>query len=262
VLIAQGAVLQYVPIDAWYAGATDLMAMTSRRRASPANDEKAVPAPSRRSAEKDDGELLLALESAAEWHAWLRANHARSAAVLLRIPKKSADGTLTYVAALEAALAWGWIDSQKRALDDTAWLQRFTPRTPKSPWSKINRSKAEALIASGRMQAPGLAEVDRAKRDGRWARAYDSAKTSTVPNDLADAFERNRRARAFFETLDAANRYAILYRVTTAKKPETRAQRIATFVAMCAAQKTLHPVSAKVARATLRNTRRRASKRR
>lgn len=189
----------------------------------------------------DDGDSVLALRSAAEWEAWLRANHERSAAVFLRIPKKSSGGALTYAAALDAALAWGWIDSQKRALDDSAWLQRFSRRSSQSPWSKINRAKAEALIANGRMQAPGLAEVERAKRDGRWERAYDGAKTSTVPADLAEALDRNPRAKAFFDTLDAANRYAILYRVTTAKLPATRAKRIATFVAMCAAHQTLHP---------------------
>jgi uncharacterized protein YdeI (YjbR/CyaY-like superfamily) len=162
----------------------------------------------------------------------------------------NSESTLTYAAALDAALCWGWIDSQKRALDDTAWLQRFTPRTAKSLWSKINRSKAEALIASGQLEAPGLAEVEKAKQDGRWARAYDGAKKSTVPRDLADAFERDDRARAVFEAHDSANRYAILYRVATAKSTETRAQRIAKFVAMCAANKTLHPVRAKAAGAT------------
>src|SRR5262245_42736208 len=100
-------------------------------------------------------DTILALSSQAKWHAWLRANHARSAGVLLRIPKKEAKSDLTYAAALEVALAWGWIDSHKRSLDDTAWLQRFTRRTRRSPWSKINRTKAEALIASGQMQAPG-----------------------------------------------------------------------------------------------------------
>jgi uncharacterized protein YdeI (YjbR/CyaY-like superfamily) len=194
-----------------------------------------------RTAKVDSGDPIVALPSAEAWEAWLRANHVRSAGVRLRIPKKSAGNTLTYAAALEIALAWGWIDSQKQALDDTAWLQRFTPRTRRSPWSEINRAKAEALIASGRMEAPGLAEVDRAKGDGRWERAYASAKTSTVPDDLADALSRNDRARTFFEALDAANRYAILYRVTTAKRADTRAKRIATFVAMCAAHKTLHP---------------------
>jgi uncharacterized protein YdeI (YjbR/CyaY-like superfamily) len=188
---------------------------------------------------------ILELASAAKWHAWLRANHARSSGVLLRIPKKGAGHTLTYATALDAALAWGWIDSQKQALDDSAWLQRFTPRTARSPWSKINRAKADALIASGHMQAPGLAEVERAKQDGRWERAYDGAKASTVPNDLAEALAKNVRARAFFETLDAANRYAILYRVATAKLAETRAKRIASFVAMCAAQQTIHPKRAR-----------------
>ncbi len=197
-----------------------------------------------------DGDPILELRSVAAWNAWLRANHDRSAGVLLRIPKKGArEGTLTYTAALEAALAWGWIDGQKRPLDNAAWLQRFTRRTRRSPWSKINRAKAEALIASGRMQEPGLAEVDRAKRDGRWERAYDGAKTATVPDDLAEALEGSPRARAFFETLDAANRYAILYRVTTAKLPETRAKRIAAFVAMCAAHQTLHPARTKRAEA-------------
>jgi uncharacterized protein YdeI (YjbR/CyaY-like superfamily) len=190
---------------------------------------------------KVDSDSILAPPSAEEWNAWLRSNHARSAGIFLLIPKKNGRSTLTYATALDIALAWGWIDSQKRALDDTAWLQRFTPRTPRSPWSKINRTKAEALIASGSMEPPGFAEVDRAKRDGRWGRAYDGAKTSTVPSDLAEALAKNARARAFFENLDAANRYAILYRVTTAKLPETRAKRIATFVAMCAAHQTLHP---------------------
>ena len=196
---------------------------------------------------KSSSDQVLALPSAAKWEAWLRTNHARSTGVLLRIPKKSAGNTLTYAAALDAALAWGWIDSQKQALDDTAWLQRFTPRATRSPWSKINRAKAEALIASGRMKAPGLAEVERARRDGRWERAYDSAKTSMVPSDFAEALERNARASAFFETLDAANRYAILYRVMTAKRPETRAKRIATFVEMCEAHETLHPVRKRAA---------------
>ena len=143
--------------------------------------------------------------------------------------------------AIDKALAWGWIDSRKQRLDDSAWLQRFSPRTTRSPWSKINRQKAEGLIAAGTMQPPGLAEVERAKRDGRWERAYDGARASTVPPDLAAAFARNTRARAFFEKLDGANRYAILYRVQGAKKPQTRAERIVRFVAMCARGETIHP---------------------
>jgi len=217
------------------------MATTSRNGAAPGRDPKSPRGRARGKGASVEGEEFLALDGAEQWQAWLRANHARSAAVLLRIPKKSAAGALTYAAALEAALAWGWIDSQKRALDDTAWLQRFSRRSSQSPWSKINRAKAEALIASGGMEAPGMAEVERAKSDGRWERAYDSPKTSSVPPDLANALDANARAKAFFETLDGANRYAILYRVTTAKLPATRSKRIATFVAMCAAHQTLHP---------------------
>jgi uncharacterized protein YdeI (YjbR/CyaY-like superfamily) len=176
------------------------------------------------------------------WSAWLEANHSSARGVWLKLAKKGSSSTsLTYPAALEVALAWGWIDGQKNKFDDASWLQRFTPRTLKSPWSKINRAKAEALIGSGKMEAPGLAEVERAKRDGRWERAYDGARSSSVPADLAAAFARNARARAFFDTLDGANRYAILYRVQTAKKPETRAERIARFVEMCAKQETIHP---------------------
>jgi len=186
---------------------------------------------------------VLGLATPAAWRAWLRDNHARSAGVFLRIPKavKGARGALTYATALEAALAWGWIDGQKRALDAEAWLQRFTPRGPRSGWSKINCAKAEALIAAGEMEAPGLAEVERAKRDGRWGRAYSSARAATVPPDLARALARSTGARAFFDALDGANRYAILYRVETAKLAETRARRIETFVALCARGETLHP---------------------
>jgi uncharacterized protein YdeI (YjbR/CyaY-like superfamily) len=185
-------------------------------------------------------EPILAVRSAAEWEEWLATRHSGSAGVRLRIAKKGAATSITYAEALDAALAWGWIDSQKSTLDDTAWLQRFTPRAPRSPWSKINRAKAEALIAAKRMKAPGLAEVARAKADGRWEKAYDGARSSTVPEDLAGALSKNARARAFFEKLDGANRYAILYRVQTAKKPETRADRIARFVAMCARRETIH----------------------
>ena len=183
----------------------------------------------------------LELPNVKAWAAWLKAHHASSDAVFLRIEKKNAS-TLTYATALEVALIWGWIDGQKPALDDAAWLQRFSRRTAKSPWSKINRAKAEALMASGQMQPPGLAEVERAKADGRWERAYDSSKTATVPDDLAAALAKKPRARAFFDALDSANRFAILYRVTTAKRAETRSANIEKFVAMCAAGQTLYPL--------------------
>lgn len=186
-------------------------------------------------------EPTLALANVAAWHAWLAANHASSKGVWLRLAKGASTNAPTYAGALDVALAWGWIDSQKRALDATAWLQRFTPRTAKSPWSKINCKKAEALLVAGKLEPPGLAEVERARRDGRWERAYDGARGATVPDDLAAALARNAKARAFFAKLDGANRYAILYRVQTAKKPETRAARIAKFVAMCAKGETIHP---------------------
>ncbi|HET9933787.1 MAG TPA: YdeI/OmpD-associated family protein [Polyangiaceae bacterium] len=192
-------------------------------------------------AEPKRAESTLEFSHVGEWSEWLRSNHSHSPCVFLRIPKKGVKNAITYAEALDVALAWGWIDSQKRALDSEAWLQRFGPRTAKSPWSKINRAKAEALIAAGAMEAPGLAEVERAKRDGRWESAYDGARAASIPADLAAAFARSARARAFFETLDGANRYAILYRVQTAKKPETRAARIERFVEMCARHETLHP---------------------
>jgi uncharacterized protein YdeI (YjbR/CyaY-like superfamily) len=176
------------------------------------------------------------------WGRWLAANHASSPGIRLKIAKKGCpEASVTYAEAVEVSLAWGWIDGQKGAIDDWWWLQRFTPRGPRSPWSKINRDKALALIASGAMKAPGLAEVERAKRDGRWDAAYASQSRAVVPPDLAAALAANRRAARFFETLEAHNRYAILYRVHTAKKPETRARRIATFVAMLARHEKLHP---------------------
>ncbi len=185
---------------------------------------------------------VLSFATARAWSEWLATHHASSRGLWLKIAKKgSGSASVTYPEALDGALAWGWIDGQKGTFNDVWWLQRFTPRTAKSPWSKINRAKAERLIAAGTMEAPGLAEVERAKRDGRWERAYDGARSSSVPADLIAAFARNARARAFFETLDAANRYAILYRVQTAKKPETRAERITRFVALCARHETIHP---------------------
>jgi uncharacterized protein YdeI (YjbR/CyaY-like superfamily) len=187
------------------------------------------------------GEPTLRL-GAADWHAWLAAHHASATGARVMLTKRGAPPPrLSYAEALEAALSWGWIDGQKWAHDAHTWLQRFTPRRSRSAWSKINRSKAEALIAAGRMQPAGLAEVERARDDGRWAAAYDSSRTAQVPDDLAAALAANRTAQAFFAEIDAANRYAILYRVQTAKKPETRAARIATLVAMLGRHETVHP---------------------
>ncbi len=187
-------------------------------------------------------ELVLAMKSPADWEKWLSKNHDSVSAVMLIVAKKGAPKSITYAEALDGALVWGWIDSQKRALDDKAFLQRFGPRKAKSPWSKINCAKVEALIAAGRMKPPGLAEVERAKKDGRWDRAYSGARTAELPPELAAALAKNAKARAFYETLDSANRYAILFRIQTAVKPETRLARVEKFVAMCARHETIHPM--------------------
>ena len=184
---------------------------------------------------------VVGFASAAEWQGWLADHHSTSPGVWLRIAKKDAGTqSVTYPEALDAALCYGWIDGQKGALDDTCWLQRFTPRRPGSRWSKINCGKATELIAQGRMQPSGLREVEQAKADGRWAAAYAGQKTAEVPDDLRQALEAHPEAQAFFATLDSANRYAILYRVQDAKKPETRARRIAQFVTMLAERRKLH----------------------
>lgn len=183
----------------------------------------------------------LRFRSARSFETWLRKNHASSEGVWLEIAKAgSAQATVSYAEAVEIALCYGWIDGQKKALDATHWLQRFTPRRARSLWSKVNRGKAEALVASGRMQPAGQAEIDRAKADGRWDVAYDGARTAAVPADLEAALAAQPTAAAFFATLDAANRYAVLWRVQTAKRPETRARRIETLVAMLARGETIH----------------------
>ena len=177
----------------------------------------------------------LGFETPQAWERWLGANHSSSAGIWLRIGKKGAGPpSVSYGEALEVALCYGWIDGQKAPLDDRAWLQRFTPRRQRSRWSKANRDKAEALIAAGRMAPAGLAEVELARRDGRWAAAYDGQARAKVPDDLRRALEANAEAAAFFSTLDSRNRYAVLYRVQDAKRPETRARRIAQFVEMLA----------------------------
>lgn len=184
----------------------------------------------------------LLVSSAAAWERWLEANHARSAGVWLTLAKKGSRlCTPTYDEALEGALAWGWIDGQKRPLDETAWLQRFCPRRPRSIWSQRNREKVVALEKAGRMRPPGAAAVTAAKEDGRWDAAYASSSRAAVPDDLGRALAASPKAAAFFATLDSANRYAVLWRVTTAKKAETRAARIARFVEMLARGERIHP---------------------
>ena len=176
------------------------------------------------------------------WLAWLAANHAKSDGLWLRLAKKGAAiQSVSYADALEAALCYGWIDAQKKGESEQAWLQRFTPRRPKSIWSKVNREKAAALIEAGRMHSAGLAQVERAKQDGRWDAAYDSPGNAEVPEDFQAALDRNARAKAFFGGIDRANRYAILWRIQTAKKAETRARRILQFVEMLERHEKIHP---------------------
>jgi uncharacterized protein YdeI (YjbR/CyaY-like superfamily) len=166
--------------------------------------------------------------------------------VWLKLAKKgNPTPSVSYAEALDVALCYGWIDGQKRPLDDNDWLQRFTPRKPRSKWSKINCAKVDQLIAGGRMRPAGLREVEQAKADGRWDAAYAGQSSATIPEDLQRALDQDERAKAFFEQLDRGNRYAILYRVQEAKKPETRANRIAKFVEMLHAHETVHPVRSK-----------------
>jgi uncharacterized protein YdeI (YjbR/CyaY-like superfamily) len=193
------------------------------------------------------GELpIRSFANAAAWAAWLAKHHDTSTGLWLKIAKKgSGEPSITYGEALDEALCWGWIDGQKQTFDDVWWLQRFTPRGPRSIWSTINRDKVAALTAAGRMQPAGALAVERARADGRWDDAYAPQSKAVVPDDLAAALATNARAARFFATLDATNRYAVLHRVHTAKKPETRARRIADFVAMLARGETLYPARAK-----------------
>jgi uncharacterized protein YdeI (YjbR/CyaY-like superfamily) len=190
----------------------------------------------------NDGRLVLTFPHAAAWRAWLSSEGESSPGAWLKIAKQgAAEPTVSYAEALEVALCFGWIDGQKGGLDDQYWLQRFCPRKPGSNWSKINTEKAEALIEAGRMQPAGLREVEQAKADGRWERAYAGQRSATVPDDLRRALDANAAASEFFETISSANRYAILYRVGAVKRPETRARKIAQYVQMLAEHKTLHP---------------------
>jgi len=184
---------------------------------------------------------ILPFASSAAWAQWLEREHARAPGVWVQIAKQACGiATVTYAEALDVALCFGWIDGQKRAFDATWFLQRFTPRKRGSRWSKINVGHAERLIEAGHMRPAGLAQVEAARADGRWEDAYDGQRSATVPPDLQAALDASPAAAAFFATLRGANRYAILYRVQDAKRPETRARRIDRFVAMLARGETLH----------------------
>jgi uncharacterized protein YdeI (YjbR/CyaY-like superfamily) len=192
-------------------------------------------------AERIPHDTPIECTSAASWARWLKRHHATAAGVWLRIAKKdSGIASIDHPAALEEALCYGWIDGQRKSEDAQYFLQRFTPRTPRSTWSKINRDKAVKLIDEGRMQPAGLVEVERARADGRWDAAYDAQSVATVPPDLQAALVANKKAAKFFATLDSRNRYAVLFRTQSAKKPETRARRIAQFVEMLAKGEKIH----------------------
>lgn len=184
---------------------------------------------------------LVLFASGGKWEAWLEKNHRKAEGLWLRLAKKgSGFQSVTYGEALEIALCYGWIDGQKRPESDLAWLQRFVPRGPKSIWSKINREKVKALIASGRMKEAGLEAVERAKKCGRWESAYDSPKGAAVPWDFQAALDESPQAAQFFQALDGANRYAVLFRIQTVKKAETRARKIVEFVAMLERGERIH----------------------
>jgi uncharacterized protein YdeI (YjbR/CyaY-like superfamily) len=180
--------------------------------------------------------------SGAAWAKWLAANHERSAGVWIEFAKKGSGlASVTYAEALEAALCYGWIDSQARSVSETRYRQRFTPRRPRSKWSRINCASVERLLAAGRLASAGIREMEAAKQDGRWAAAYASPSAMTVPADLEARLVRSPRARRAFEVLDGQNRYAILYRLHDAKKVETRQRRLDDFVRMLEAGETIHP---------------------
>ena len=182
----------------------------------------------------------LPFESKKKFAEWLAKNHDKSAGVWLKLAKKDAEiPSVTYAEALDVALCYGWIDGQRNSFDENYFLQKFTPRRPKSIWSKINVEKVAGLIASGEMKPAGLKAVEAAKQDGRWDAAYSSQKNIVVPPDFQSALEKNKKAKAFFETLTGSKRYAFLFRIETAKKAETREKRIRQFVEMLAKGETL-----------------------
>jgi uncharacterized protein YdeI (YjbR/CyaY-like superfamily) len=180
-----------------------------------------------------DGRPILAFQDREEWEAWLEAEHATSDGVWIKFAKKGSGlPSVAYPDAVESALCFGWIDSLVNSLDERFYLQKFTPRRPRSKWSKVNRDKATALMEQGRMRPAGLAEVELAKADGRWDAAFAAPSEVAVPEDLQQALDENPKARRFFAALNKSNRFAIVYQLEDAKKPETRARRLEKFVGM------------------------------
>src|ERR1700761_3561178 len=189
---------------------------------------------------------VIAFSAQQAFDVWLASQPADCRGLWLKVAKKSSGiASISRAEAVDSALCQGWIDGQLDSFDGDYWLIRFTPRQSTSKWSEINRARAQELVALGRMRPAGLKEMERAKKDGRWDAAYAAQSTAQISDDLARALAKNKKAKAFFETLNSHNRYAILYRVHGAKKPETRAARIEKFVAMLAEGKTIHPQKAK-----------------
>ncbi len=184
---------------------------------------------------KVDEDEVISFSSQKAFESWLAKNHATVSGIWLRIYKKaSGEKTVTYAEALDVALCYGWIDGLKRSYDEASFIQRFTPRRSRSVWSKVNVGHVERLTNEGRMKPPGLAAVETAKGDGRWSKAYDSPKNVKIPDDFLLELKKNRKAYAFFETLNRVNQYAIAYRLGSAKKPETRERRMQLFLEMMA----------------------------
>ena len=184
---------------------------------------------------------VLRFTTAAAFEAWLDDRHDKAEGVWIEIAKRGAsEPTLTYAEAVDAALCFGWIDGRKDRVDEHYWLQRFTPRTRRSRWSKINRDKAERLIREGRMRAAGLAAVEQARADGRWDAAYAGSSTATVPDDLQREVDQDPQLAAAFARLDARDRYSVIWRINDAKRPETRARRIGRYLEMLRAGGRIH----------------------
>jgi uncharacterized protein YdeI (YjbR/CyaY-like superfamily) len=189
-----------------------------------------------------DSLSIMSFETQQDWEKWLAEHHADTEGIWLKLAKKETGiPSVNYSEALDSAICYGWIDGQKASFDDRYWLQKFTPRRPKSIWSKANCEKATALIVEGRIQPAGLRQIELAKADGRWDRAYESQSRITIPADFQSELDKNQHAKDFFSTLDSTNRYAILFRIHTAKKPETRSARIQKFIEMLSKNQTIHP---------------------
>ncbi len=185
---------------------------------------------------------IASFETSSLWKKWLAKNHSTSDGVWLRLQKKtSEEKSVTYAEALDVALCYGWIDGQKNSHDSNSWLQKFTRRRAKSIWSKKNTGHVERLIKTGRMRKPGLEAVQAAKGDGRWDAAYAPASTSQIPEDFLKALSRNKKAEAFFLSLNKTNLYAITFRLQTAKKPETRERRMKVILEMMSKRTKFHP---------------------